>query len=190
MKKTLFPVLLIFAICIFVFPVNGQEIRNVSSNIGADDIAINLKGLDGKKYDISKMRGNFVIVSFGATWCGPCHEELRDLEILNQEFQDRPVKFLWITVEDKEAASDSYLRQFSKMLKFTFPILRDPEKKAYRQFSERTRLPLVVIFDKEGRVIPPHQFGAASQPGVFRILLRKRLQRLLTNESEVRSSFE
>lgn len=180
MKKIplLFSLFVISAL--FVSQAQAQQIVPA----GADEISINLKGVDGKKYDISKMRGNFLLVSFGATWCGPCHEELRDLEILHQEFKDRPIKFLWISVEDKEQASDDFLRGFAKDLKFTFPILRDPDKRAYRQFSERVRLPLVVIFDKEGRVVMPNQFGASSQPGVFRINLRNRLQRLFAAEQE------
>ena len=177
MKKFPFLISLIFAICFFVFPTEAQPPIRAEDD---EEVDINLKGVDGKKYDITKMRGNFLVVSFGATWCQPCHEELRDLEILHQEFKDRPVRFMWVSVEDKEEASDDYLRKFAKSLKFTFPSLRDPDKRAYRQFSQRTRLPLVVIFDKEGRVVRPNQFGASSQPGVFRINLRNRLQRLFS----------
>ncbi len=179
MKKIPLLILLIFAACFVVFPLGAQPPVKAGDD---EDININLKGVDGKKYDISKMRGHFLVVSFGATWCGPCHEELRDLEILHQEFKDRPVRFMWVSVEDKEEASDDYLKKFAKSLKFTFPILRDPDKRAYKQFSQRTRLPLVVILDKEGRVVKPNQFGASSQPGVFRINLRNRLQRLFSSE--------
>jgi len=183
MKKI--PLLLFVMSVVFIFPPRAQPLVKADDE---EEVSINLKGVDGKKYDISKMRGNFLLVSFGATWCQPCHEELRDLEILHQEFKDRPIKFLWITVEDKQEASDDFLRRFAKDLKFTFPVLRDPDKRAYRQFSERTRLPLVVIFDKEGRVMMPKQFGASSQPGVFRINLRNRLQKLFAQAQETESA--
>ena len=186
MKKIPLLFLLFVSSVLFAFPPQAQP--PVKAGDDDDEISINLKGVDGKKYDISKMRGNFLLVSFGATWCGPCHEELRDLEILHQEFKDRPIKFLWITVENKEEAPDDFLRRFAKDLKFTFPMLRDPDKRAYKQFSERTRLPLVVIFDKEGRVVMPKQFGASSQPGVFRINLRNRLQKLFAQAQETESA--
>ena len=148
----------------------------------SDNIDINLKGVDGKRYDTSKMRGNILVVSFGATWCQPCHEELKDLEILHLEFKDRPVRFLWISVDDKEMTSDGELRAFARQLNFTFPVLRDPGKDIYRQFSQRTRLPLVVIIDKDGKVIAPYQFGASSQPGVFRINMRNRLKDIFARQ--------
>ncbi|MBC7912107.1 MAG: TlpA family protein disulfide reductase [Pyrinomonadaceae bacterium] len=180
MKK--FPLLFL----LFCFLSAAQFPLRAEKFVDEDDREINikLKGVDGNKYDLSKMRGNYVLVAFGATWCGPCHEELRDLEILHREFKDRPIKFVWVSVDDKEQMSDGDLRRFAQTLDFTFPVLRDPDKRAYKQFSERTRLPLLVIFDKEGRVLSPNQFGAASQPGVFRINLRKRLQKLFLKDRE------
>lgn len=180
MKNFVLLLTLIVCTCACSSSIQAQE----KAEAEEQEFSINLKGIDGQKYDIQKMRGNFLLVSFGATWCGPCHEELRDLEILHQEFKDRPIKFLWISVEDKEEAPDDFLKRFAKSLKFTFPILRDPEKKTYKQFSQRVRLPLVVIFDKEGKIVPPNQFGASSQPGYFRIMMRNRLKELFAREEE------
>jgi peroxiredoxin len=133
------------------------------------------------------MRGRFLVVAFGATWCQPCHEELRDLEILHLEFKDRPVSFMWVSLDEggKDGVSNDDLKKFARNLKFTFPILRDPERDAYKQFSKRQRLPLLVVFDKEGQIVLPHQFGAASQPGVFRINFRNRLKDLFAREEKV-----
>lgn len=178
MKK--FPILILFFF-VSCLVVPSSQARFTFAGM-ADDISINLKGIDGKKYDISKMRGEIVVVAFGATWCQPCHEELRDLEVLHLEFKDRPVKFLWISVDDKDVSSDNDLRQFARELKFTFPILRDPDRNAYKQFSKRQRLPLLVVFDKQGKVVLPNQFGANSQPGVFRITFRNRLKDLFARE--------
>ena len=178
MKNFSILVLLLLVSCLFV-PSSRARFRVAADD---DDISINLKGIDGKKYDISKMRGEILVVAFGATWCGPCHEELRDLEILHLEFKDRPVRFLWISVDGKDEMSDDELRKFAKELKFTFPILRDPDRNAYKQFSKRQRLPLLVVFDKQGKVVPPNQFGANSQPGVFRINFRNRLKDLFARE--------
>jgi len=170
----------LFFLILFIFVSSSRAtVKLVNDD---EDIDINLKGIDGKKYDISKMRGRILVVAFGATWCQPCHEELKDLEILHLEFKDRPVSFMWISVDDKDVTSDNDLRKFAKQLKFTFPVLRDSERNAYKQFSKRQRLPLLVVFDKEGKVVPPNQFGASSQPGVFRINFRNRLKDLFARD--------
>jgi len=41
--------------------------------------------------------------------------------------------------------------------------------------------------DKQGHIVPPNQFGAASQPGYFRINLRNRLKQLFTEDAEATS---
>ena len=183
MKNIRLPLLLLLMLCIFVSftpaQLNGRSVHG--------EIDINLKGIDGKRYDISKMRGNILVVSFGATWCQPCHEELHDLEILHLEFKDKPVRFLWISVDDNEITSDGDLRKFARQLNFTFPVLRDPDKQTYKKFSQRTRLPLLVIIDKDGRVIAPNQYGASSQPGVFRINMRNRLKDLFARKQTAAS---
>lgn len=187
MLKKRFPILalLILLICLFLSSSRAQLISTTD-----DEIKISLKGIDGKKYDLSKMRGDILVVAFGATWCQPCHEELRDLEILYSEFKDRPVKFFWISVDEggKDGVSDGDLKTFARQLKFTFPILRDPERNVYKQFSKRQRFPLLVVFDKQGKVVPPNQFGANSQPGVFRITFRNRLKDLFARDETIGSS--
>src|SRR3954462_12120525 len=71
------------------------------------DTSIRLRGMDGKTYDVASMRGQVVLVSFGATWCEPCKEELKALEQLKKEYRDKPVTFLWVSVEDEDQVSNS-----------------------------------------------------------------------------------
>lgn len=39
--------------------------------------------LDGTTYDLADRRGNWVVVNYWATWCGPCLEEMPDLSALD-----------------------------------------------------------------------------------------------------------
>ncbi|HKS27956.1 MAG TPA: TlpA disulfide reductase family protein [Pyrinomonadaceae bacterium] len=146
------------------------------------DYTISLPGTDGKNYDLTQMRGQVLVVSFGATWCQPCKEELRVLEELKKEYGDRPVKFFWVSIEPSEEASDKRLQSFAKSVKFTFPILRDATRWTYAQFSERQRIPLVVFFDKQGRFAPPTHAGM-STPENYRRMVRTELERLLADKS-------
>lgn len=175
----MFPILLLAVVAIAVVSNLGHT-RTVSA--GDDEFSIKLKGIDGKDHDTAKLRGNVLVISFGATWCVPCHAELRDLESLQTEFEQLPVRFIWVSIDKEEEWSNSELAKFAKSIKFTFPILRDPEKRAYRQFSERTRVPLIIFVDKEGRVVAPNHFGSSSQPGVFRMTIRNRLRKMLEKE--------
>ncbi len=139
---------------------------------------IALKGVDGKTYDLAEMRGNVVLVSFGATWCAPCAEELRALEELKTEYKNQPVKFLWISLDPPKEVSDKQLRGYAKVNKMSFPVLRDPTKMTYAQFSTSVRLPLALLYDKEG-VLVAKQVGMSSSTDKYKAMWRERFDKFL-----------
>jgi len=155
-------------------PVATSRANNIN-----DQVSIKLKGVDGKTYDVGAMRGEVVLVSFGATWCKPCAWELEALEGLKKEYAGRGVKFLWVSIENDVQISNEHLRDYAKSLKMTIPVLRDPEKTAFAQFSERVRLPMVVFFDREGNFAGPKHTGMTSQAEDYKKIIRVRLDALL-----------
>ena len=146
---------------------------------------VRLKALDGKVYDTAEMRGEVVVVSFGATWCVPCAWELKAIEELKEEYAGKPVRFIWVSIEEKGRTSDRLLRNYAKSNRLTIPVLRDEDKAAFLQFSETTRIPLVVFFDRRGRFDAPAHRGMASDITAYKQLVRTRVDKLLTAQDEV-----
>ena len=144
---------------------------------------LKLKGLDGKTYDLEAMRGEVVVVSFGATWCAPCAWELFALEELKQEYKGKPVRFLWVSIENEKRTSNALLRHYAKNYRVTMPVLRDGDLATFSQFATSTRIPLLVLFDREGRFSAPAHRGMTSEPIVYKQMLRGRIDALLTDAS-------
>lgn len=158
---------------------------STAASVPEEAPTIQLKGTDGKDYDVATMRGQVVLVSFGATWCEPCREELRALEQLKKEYKDQPVKFLWISIESEDEVSDSGLRKYAKELKLSFPVLRDPDKRTFARFSQRLRLPTILFFDREGKLVLPNHVGMAAAP-IYMAKMRERLDKILKAEAATR----
>lgn len=181
LMKRLFPFLLLAVMWSgdsLLHPARAQAMEQ------DDEISIKLKGTDGKTHDIAQLRGNVVVVSFGATWCQPCADELRVLEQLRKEYEDKPVKFFWVSLEDEDEVSDGALRSYAKKLKLSFPVLRDPTKFTFAQFADRVRIPLVTIFNKEGRLVVK-QTGMSS-PEEYKTTIRTRLDKFLATGTRPR----
>ena len=140
---------------------------------------IKLKGLDGKVYDSTAMRGEVLVVSFGATWCTPCTWELVAIEELKEEYAGKPVRFLWVSIEGEKQTSDNLLRHYAKQRKLTIPVLRDPEALAFSQFSTGTRIPVVVFFDQDGRHVAPVHRGMSPEISEYKKMVRTRVDALL-----------
>ena len=166
-------------LCAFIFTLASARAQSVTTQ--PDDTSIRLRGTDGKTYDIASMRGQVVLVSFGATWCEPCKEELKALEQLKKEYRDKPVTFLWISVEGEDQVSNSGLKDYAKKLKLSFPVLRDPDRATFAKFSPRMRLPTILFFDREGRLSMPNHVGMAALP-LYLSTIRGRLDKLLATE--------
>lgn len=76
----------------------------------------------GTKFDIASLKGKKVIVSFYASWCPPCREELQVLKkIKNQELSD--IEILAITDEGLEKMISF---KSGKDYPFTFLTLKAP----------------------------------------------------------------
>ena len=140
---------------------------------------VKLRGIDGRLYDVAEMRGSVVLVSFGATWCPPCTPELQALQELTVEYKDKPVKFLWVSIDSAAEASDAQVAKYAKSRKLTFPVLRDPMNFTFNQFSPRRKLPMIVFFDKRGHADASPHFGMSAQPEVYKNAMRQRLNKLL-----------
>jgi peroxiredoxin len=173
------------AILLFGIVILASAVPHIRGQNGADakQPLVRLQGIDKKYYDVADMRGNVVLVSFGATWCAPCSGELYALEELKHEYQNKAVEFLWVTVETDGQISDSGLKRYAAEHKLSFPVLRDPTKTAYLQFSPRLRLPMIVLFDKDGNVDGPAQFGMSSDVNNYKKRMRARLDALLSSAS-------
>jgi thiol-disulfide isomerase/thioredoxin len=177
---TFFCVLFSLALTI---PARGQDAGVETPPVDSTDLRV--RGADGKTYDVASMRGQVVLISFGATWCIPCKEELKALELLKKEYSGKPVKFLWISIEGETEVTDGVLRDYAKRLKITFPVLRDPDRTIFARYSTRLRMPTVLFFDRDGKLSLPNHVGMAAVE-VYMAKMRERLDKLLTMEAATR----
>ncbi|HEX8557796.1 MAG TPA: TlpA disulfide reductase family protein [Pyrinomonadaceae bacterium] len=139
-----------------------------------------LKGLDGKFYDTSEMRGDVLVVSFGATWCVPCTWELVAVEELKEEYAGRPVRFLWVSIEDPRRTSNNILRHYAKERGLTVPVLRDPGGVALARYEKTgQRIPVVAFFGADGNLSGPVHKGMSQDIALYKQMVRGRVDALL-----------
>jgi thiol-disulfide isomerase/thioredoxin len=154
--------------------------QSVASSDVPKEAGFRLKGLDGKFYDTSEMRGDVVVVSFGATWCTPCTWELVAFEELKVEYAGKPVRFLWVNIEDPKRTTNNILKYYVKDRRLTIPVLRDPGGAVLSRYeSTGTRIPVMVVFDREGRVRLPVQQGMPQDIVLYKQAVRERVNSLL-----------
>ena len=143
------------------------------------EVGFRLKALDGKTYDTAATNGEVWVVSFGATWCTPCTWELVAVEELKEEYAGKPVRFLWISIEDEKRASNSILKHYAKERRLTIPVLRDGDGAVLAQFTTSTRIPVVAFFGPDGKYDAPAHRGMSQDIAEYKQLVRRRVDALL-----------
>lgn len=92
-------------------------------------------------------RGQVVYLTFWASWCVPCRQEMPYLAQLWQRHRKAGLQVIGINAEEDEAAA----RQFAEEYSLAFPLVRDEDRavtKAYRVPG----FPTHYIVDRRGRI--------------------------------------
>lgn len=83
----------------------------------AEAIDLRVPTLDGRQFDLAEQRGQWVIVNYWATWCGPCIKEMPELDELHRERDD--VVVIGLAFEDTDLVD---LERFLGRHKVSYPI--------------------------------------------------------------------
>ncbi len=145
----------LFLILLFALGFS-QKVPNVSIN--------NLKG---EKINISTMdTSEPVVLSFWATWCLPCMEELGTINEKYEEWQkERPFKMFAVSTDD--ARTSSKVKTVVKSKGWPYEILMDTNQTLKRGLNVNS-IPHTIIVHK-GKVVYSHiGFSAGDEDEMFK----------------------
>jgi peroxiredoxin len=110
--------------------------------------------LDGSSFDLSRWRGDVVVVNFWGSWCVPCQQETQALEQVYRDDRSRGVRFLGVDVRDDRAQAEAFVRDHH----VTYPSLYDESNLVALRFHglPPNATPSTVVLDRHGRIAARH----------------------------------
>jgi thiol-disulfide isomerase/thioredoxin len=63
---------------------------------------LKFKDLAGNPPRLDSLRGSITVVSFWATWCAPCRDELPRISKLSQQLADQNIHFVAISIDESK----------------------------------------------------------------------------------------
>jgi thiol-disulfide isomerase/thioredoxin len=106
--------------------------------------------LSGKKVSLSDYHARPVLLSFWATWCTVCRDELPALQGLQDRYRSEGLAIL--AVNYRESSSDR-MRQYLAGLHVNLKTVIDPEGSIGSAYGVDVGLPVDVVSDRSGRVV-------------------------------------
>src|SRR5207244_912103 len=91
--------------------------------------------------------GRVVLVTYWATFCAPCADEMPSLERLWRQYRDRGLVVLAVSVDDRGES----VRDFQGRLQLTFPMAHDPDWRAAHAWGT-TKIPETYVISRRGQV--------------------------------------
>jgi peroxiredoxin len=133
--------MLMVAVCVLALASPGWGDGKAAPAFTLKDV------LQGKEYSLSQFRGKVVVINFFTFFCGPCRDEMPDLNKINNELKGRGLVTLGIAL----SSDPTQIRFLVKQLGLEYPVLTGNDKvsDAYGSISV---VPTTVIIDKAGNI--------------------------------------
>jgi peroxiredoxin len=111
--------------------------------------AFSLKSLDGKQVSLNEFKGKPVLITFWATWCASCKEEIPLLEKFFVAKKDQ-LAILLIAIDGERKKT---VQKIANDNKVTIPVLLLLKEKVMDQYGVRGWVPQTFLIDQEGMLV-------------------------------------
>jgi peroxiredoxin len=123
---------------------------------GRGPVQFSLRSVDGQTITSDSLRGEVVVLAFGASWLPLSKTQLQGVRKLADQYSNRGVVVYWVSTESEDAksknfATDEQLRTFSQRYGLKVTVLRDPDGLVSKKMGV-DQLPSIIILDKQGNV--------------------------------------
>jgi thiol-disulfide isomerase/thioredoxin len=117
----------------------------------AKDILI---GSDNSKTTLKEAlaKGKINYVDFWASWCAPCRAEMPESKQLKQEYAQRGINFIYISIDENPAAWERAVKQVNLKSEESFLLGKGLKSDIKAEFK-LTSIPRYILLDREGKVL-------------------------------------
>ncbi len=109
--------------------------------------------IEGEPVKLSDLRGTIVYMDIWATWCGPCIAEHPHWDTMKEEYKDKPLSFLTVSIDDNKEPWEKMVK--NKKMEGLQWFAENAWKSDLAQHFKVNGIPRFILLDKEGKIIDP-----------------------------------
>lgn len=116
-----------------------------ASEVGRAAPNFRLRTTDGDEAELTQYRGQWVLLNFWASWCGPCRTETPELQAFYERHGDQLLVVGVNQQESRDTAAD-----FAADYGVTYPILLDRNGEVSIAYRVSSGLPISMLLSPDG----------------------------------------
>ncbi len=148
--------------------IQGCSDNNYVYLKGTPAADFSIERFDGGRFQLSKHRGNPVLINFFASWCVACGTEVPVLARISPEYSEKGVVFVGVAINDTESKARKFIGKYN--LGFATGLDKSGQiRKNYQLYG----MPTTLLVDKQGIIKYLHLGGVTED------LIRRELDKLL-----------
>lgn len=110
-----------------------------------------LENIEGDIVELNEYIGEGpILISFWATWCKPCKEELLHVQELLEKYVEKGLTVFAISTDSEKSVAK--VKPYIKSHNYTFEVLLDTNSEVARSYYVRS-VPFTLIIDQAGKVV-------------------------------------
>ena len=155
-----------------------RNCKQFMSRIGILNKPMNLSELvdvAGKPLDLARYKGKVVLVDFWATWCGPCLQEIPNIEDAFLTHSKDGFEVIGVNLDEDRASLDSFLK--SKNLPWSTYVSSKPDAVGFDTPLAKeigiSSIPFIAIIGKDGNVAGIHVRGRKITDKIVELLAKE-----------------
>lgn len=113
---------------------------------------LKMKDINGQKFQLSKLKGKYVVLDFWASWCPDCRKDAPNMVRMYNKFHPQGVEFVGVSYDTEKANLQAALEKYSIQYTQVSEFVRMKQSTTAPAFGVRW-IPSMILLDPEGKVV-------------------------------------
>jgi thiol-disulfide isomerase/thioredoxin len=130
--------------------------KSDNSGVSINKNAVNFSGKDiltKKSFSLNEMKGRYVLLDFGGSWCEPCKKTIPELKAIFSEASKSNLSIIGVACDKDTTDSQKYIKENNLTWDNIFQSLDNKDEQYILNTYKISAYPTFILIDRNGKIV-------------------------------------